>query len=130
MTLNDFILLDPPYSSFLTLVKLSSCHVYLTYPFVLSWSLLEAMSISCPVVASSTAPVRELISHDFNGLLVDFFSKYELADAVSNVLTDPKLASLLGRNARTTILNGYSLENCVPKQLALMELVASSKLCK
>lgn len=59
--------------SFIKLLQLSTVHVYLTYPFVLSWSLLEAMSAGCAIVASDTAPVREVINHNETGLWVDFF---------------------------------------------------------
>lgn len=116
------------YQSFLSLLKMSSCHVYLTYPFVLSWSLLEAMSIGLPIVGSSTAPVKEVIRDGQNGLLVDFFSPDQLADAVSELLRDRDRACELGRAARETVLNNYSLEICVPQHMHLMKLVAGRAL--
>lgn len=114
-----------PYATFLHLLKLSACHVYLTYPFVLSWSLLEAMSTGCAVVGSATPPVQEVISHGQNGFLVDFFSPSELSEAVDTLLSDRSLANQLGQQARATVLRCFSLEECVPRQLALMQLVAS-----
>ena len=114
-----------PYSKYIHLLQLSSCHVYLTYPFVLSWSLLEAMSIGCPVVGSRTPPVEEVITHGFNGLLVDFFSPQELASSVVDIFSDPILAQNLGTNARRHIHNHYSLDHCVEHQLDLIRLVAS-----
>ena len=75
-----------PYASFIHLLKLSACHVYLTYPFVLSWSLLEAMSCALPIVASDTAPLHEVIVDHNTGLLVDFFSSSDLAASVSTLL--------------------------------------------
>ena len=116
------------YSAFLHLLKLSACHVYLTYPFVLSWSLLEAMSTGCGIVGSSTAPVQEVIKNGKNGLLVDFFKPDDLATAVIDLLNHPKRAASLGNAARQTVLENYSLEHCVPRHLALMELVASRAL--
>ena len=117
-----------PYGSFLQLLKLSACHVYLTYPFVLSWSLLEAMSTGCAVVGSATAPVQEVIESDKEGLLVDFFSPGQLADAVEALLLDRSLAARLGQKARQSVLQRFSLEQCVPRQIALMQLVASGHL--
>lgn len=78
-----------PYAQYRRVLQVSVVHVYLTYPFVLSWSLLEALASGCAVVASNTAPVREVIRHGENGLLVDFFDGAQLVNAVCKVLADP-----------------------------------------
>ena len=114
-----------PYDKFVPLLQLSACHVYLTYPFVMSWSLLEAMACGCAVVGSDTAPVREAIRHGHNGLLVDFFSPNDLAAAVADVLVDRDRAEAFGAAARETVRRTYDLDTCVTRQLALMDLVAS-----
>ena len=114
-----------PYSQFIPLLQLSACHVYLTYPFVMSWSLLEAMGCGCAVVGSDTAPVREVIRHGQNGVLVNFFSPTDLAAAVVEMLNDPERAAAFGVAARETVERTYELNACVPRQLALMDLVAS-----
>ena len=64
-----------PYNEYLKLLQVSSVHFYFTYPFVLSWSMLEAMSTGCLIVGSKTQPVEEVIKNKKNGLLVDFFDK-------------------------------------------------------
>ena len=112
------------YSPFLKLLKLSACHVYLTYPFVLSWSLLEAMSTALPIVGSATPPVQEVIRDGKNGVLVDFFSPAQCAEAVVDLLQNRSRAEALGAAARETVLADYSLERCVPRHLQLMQLVA------
>ncbi len=118
-----------PYSNFLPLLRLSAVHVYLTYPFVLSWSLLEALASGCAVVGSATAPVQEVIGDGVNGLLVDFFSPGDLAAAVAELLAQPERRQQLGK-AAAAMARPYGLEVCVPRQLALLELVASGAIKK
>lgn len=107
-----------PYREFIALLQLSMVHVYLTYPFVLSWSLLEAMSVGCAIVASNTQPVQEAIMHDETGLLVDFFDVEALTDAVCALLDDPVTRARLGANARAFARSNYDLNTvCLPRQL-------------
>lgn len=106
------------YPKFIKLLQLSTVHVYLTYPFVLSWSLLEAMSIGCTIVASNTAPVKEAITHDETGRLVDFFDKDDLAAQVIDLLQDSGERERLGKAAREYAIKQYDLQTvCLPKQL-------------
>ncbi|WP_236074605.1 glycosyltransferase [Prochlorococcus marinus] len=116
------------YKKFLSVLRISACHVYLTYPFVLSWSLLEAMSLGLPIVGSDTAPVHEVIRHMDNGLLIDFFSPKALAEAVTRLLNNQSLAKKLGNEARKDAISKFSLKACLPRQRALMELVAAKDL--
>lgn len=111
-----------PYDIFTKLLQISTVHVYLTYPFVLSWSLLEAMSTGCSIVASDTAPVREVIKHKEAGLLVDFFDYKKLAATVCELLEDSPLRADLGANARKFVLENYDIEEVsLPQQLAWVE---------
>ena len=103
-------------------MQISSVHVYLTYPFVLSWSLLEAMSAGCAIVASDTQPVREAIIDNDTGLMVDFFDHEALAQAVDTLLNNPALRDKLSRNARQFAVENYDLKTvCLPKQLQWVE---------
>lgn len=114
-----------PYPQFIGLLQLSRVHVYLTYPFVLSWSLLEAMSVGGAIVASDTAPVREVIRHDETGRLVDFFDGAALVDQVDSLLEDAAARERLGRNARALVQAEYDLESvCLPGQVAWVESLA------
>lgn len=117
-----------PYSTFLSALRVSAVHVYLSYPFVLSWSLMEAMAAGCLVVASDTAPVREVVRHGHNGLLVDFFSPGQLAETVATALENPQRLERLRRRARETILARYDLETiCLPAQMRLIEDLAAGR---
>lgn len=117
-----------PYSTFLQVLQVSACHVYLTYPFVLSWSCVEAMSAGALVVGSNTQPVREVIAHGRNGMLVDFFDHAQLAATVVDVLACPEKYVPLREHARATVVGRYDLKSvCLPKQLALLDAVASGR---
>lgn len=114
-----------PYPAFVGLLQISAVHVYLTYPFVLSWSMLEAMSAGCLVVGSKTAPVEEVIRHGDNGLLVDFFSPGEIAEQVVQALASPGDFSAIRQRARQTIMECYDLKRiCLPQHLAYIDEVA------
>jgi glycosyltransferase involved in cell wall biosynthesis len=118
-----------PYTTFLSVLRVSAVHVYLTYPFVLSWSLIEAMAAGCLVVASGTAPVREVIRDGRNGLLVDFFSAEGLANTVAGALENPGRLARLRRRARETILARYDLNTvCLPAQMRLIEDMAAGRM--
>lgn len=109
-----------PYAIFLNLLQVSRCHVYLTYPFVLSWSMLEAMSVGGLVVGSATPPVEEVIVDGENGLLTDFFSPDDLADKVCAVLEDPGQFERQRQAARQTVLERYDLKRvCLPGHVNL-----------
>lgn len=108
------------------LFRVCACHVYLTYPFVLSWSLLEAMACGAVVIGSDTPPVAEVISHGVNGLLVDFFSHEALAERVAEVLADPAAHRSLALEARRTVQQHFDLHGvCLPRQLALVDWLAA-----
>lgn len=114
-----------PYQHFIPLLQLSRVHIYLTYPFVLSWSLLEAMSVGCAIVASNTQPLQEAIHHDDTGRLVDFFDSAALTDEVCALLDDPAARARLGANARAFAVANYDLKTvCLPKQLAWIAKLA------
>jgi glycosyltransferase involved in cell wall biosynthesis len=114
-----------PYAHFIPLLQLSTVHVYLTYPFVLSWSLLEAMSAGCAIVASDTAPLREAIRHDDTGRLVDFFDPKGLAQEVCGLLDDAPARARLGASAGAAARAQYDLQTvCLPRQLAWVGALA------
>ena len=110
------------YSSYMKVLQISSLHMYLTYPFVLSWSMLEAMSCGALVLASDTEPVTEVIKNNYNGLLVDFFDSNMIAKKITKVLKNRDKFSDIRLNARKTIIDKYDLEKvCLPAHLSLIK---------
>jgi glycosyltransferase involved in cell wall biosynthesis len=114
-----------PYSRYLDVLRVSTVHLYLTYPFVLSWSLLEAMSVGCTIVASNTPPVTEVIVGGETGKLVGFFDRDALVLAIDALLQDPKQRTRLGAAARAHIVDRYDFRTrALPSYLALFEEIA------
>lgn len=100
------------------LLQVSAAHVYLTYPFVLSWSMLEAMSSGCLVIGSATPPVEEVITDGVNGLLVDFFDRQALAQHISDALENPAHYRAIRSRAREHVKRHYDLHGvCLPAWL-------------
>ena len=111
-----------PFPSFVNLMSVTRVHAYLTYPFVLSWSMLEAMSAGALVVGSATPPVEEILRHGSNGLLVDFFDWQQWSATLIEALAEPDKFSALRQAARATIQEGYDLkEKCLPRMLEFVE---------
>lgn len=111
-----------PYEQLLRLFQITRAHVYLTYPFVLSWSLLEAMACGAPVVGSATAPVEEVIEHGHNGWLVPFSEPEALAQRVLEVLQLPHAALEAVRiTARQSVRERFELVRCTGQQIRLLE---------
>lgn len=116
-----------PYPQFLAVLRLSRVHVYLTYPFVLSWSLLEAMSLGCTILASDTAPVREAIIANETGWLVDFFDHQGLGEQLGALLEDQSARQRLGAAARAHAQAHYDLRTvCLPRQLDWVRKLADA----
>jgi glycosyltransferase involved in cell wall biosynthesis len=107
------------------LLASTDLHIYLTVPFVLSWSMMDAMSCGAVVLASGTGPVKEMIREGENGLLVDFFDVEGMAQKAAKVLADPDSYRPLGRAAEQMIKDRYSLEASLPQMLKLYEQTAA-----
>jgi glycosyltransferase involved in cell wall biosynthesis len=110
-----------PVPALAQLLALTDLHIYLTVPFVLSWSLLDALACGATVLASNTPPVREMVGHGQNGLLADFFDVDGMADQAGKVLDAPQDYKPLGRVGVDLIRERYSLDVCLPRMLALYE---------
>ena len=117
-----------PYPTYRSLIQVSRVHAYLTYPFVLSWSMLESLAAECLVIGSSTPPVKEVLRDGENGLLVDFFDVDGWVQSISKALERPGDYSPLRTAARQDILNTYDLNTiCLPRQIKLLKALAAGE---
>ena len=112
-----------PHRDLLRLFQVSAAHVYLTYPFVLSWSFLEAMACGAPIIASDTPPVREVVTDGSNGRLVDFWNVEGFAEKIEEALLKPESFQAMRTEARRTIAARYDLNDCCVKTQRLLSRV-------
>ena len=116
------------YEDYVNILQVSSVHFYLTYPFVLSWSFIEALSCGCAVIGSSTPPVREVMKDGVNGLLVDFFSPGDIADRVDEVLNHPDRMGKMRERARQTAVEHFDFKTrMLPRWIQLLQLLMDGK---
>jgi glycosyltransferase involved in cell wall biosynthesis len=108
-----------------TLFSLSDLHIYLTVPFVLSWSLLQAMAAECRILASATAPVQEVIEDGVHGLLAGFSDVEALAERGLTILRDPANYDFLGAAARARIIEQFEKRQCIKELIGYFEKVAT-----
>jgi len=108
------------YDAYLQLLQVSAAHVYLTYPFVLSWSLVEAMSAGCLIIASDTAPLRDVVRHGDNGMLVPFFDVRQLSATVVDALRRPQAYGALRARARATAVGALDRRDATRQVLSLI----------
>jgi glycosyltransferase involved in cell wall biosynthesis len=109
-----------PYGEYVKVIQSSHAHIYLTRPFVLSWSMLEVMAVGGVVIGSDTPPVKEIIEDGKNGLLVDFFSPQQIAERVDEILEDRERAKAIAQAARETIVENYALDRLLLERIQWM----------
>lgn len=116
-----------PYDKYVRLLQVSSVHVYLTYPFVLSWSFLEAMAAECCIIASDTPPVKEFMMDGYNGILTDFYDVNALVAKINDALDNRDKYLQVRKNARDTIVKSYELRDMITKQVELIYRIANQR---
>ena len=114
------------YHHYLALLQRTNVHVYLTYPFVASWSLREALAVGAPVVASDTAPVKEFVRDRVTGLQTPCLDPVLLAERVLELLEDAKLARRLGAAARQYAEKHLRMEDHLAAYDGLIRRLVSS----
>ena len=114
-----------PYDDLIKLFQISAAHLYLTFPFVLSWSMLEAMACGVALVASNTKPVLEVVEHGKNGLLADFNSPVDVAAKLTQLLDDKTGNVTMRAAARATVVNRFALNDLLPLHMQLVRDLAA-----
>lgn len=112
--------------NYLNVLQASTVHVYLTIPFVLSWSLMEAMSAQCALLVSDTPPVREMLDEN-TAVFVPFFDPNETARQLNDLLADPARREEIGRAARNKIVKDYAMKDLLPRKKAMLEALVSAQ---
>lgn len=105
---------------FIDMLRVSNAHVYLTVPFVLSWSMLEAMAAGCAIIASDTPPVAEFIDDGINGRLADFFDPGQVGDSIAQLLNGGEAAAAMRQRARQAASQHWSLDKAMARHMALL----------
>jgi glycosyltransferase involved in cell wall biosynthesis len=115
------------YDDYLALLQRSDAHIYLTYPFVASWSLREALAIGCAIIGSDTVPVSEFITHGVNGLLTPCLDPCDLADAVLKVLEDADLSTKIRNQAHRFACDYLNIETTMKRYDEVIEEAIGKK---
>lgn len=97
------------------LYRLSACHFYWTVPFTLSWSLFQGMSAGCLVLASDSAPVRDIVRDGENGRLVEPYDVDALVENMLDMLDNPAKFQPWREQARADMVANYGFDICLPK---------------
>ena len=117
-----------PHAQLMELFQVSDAHIYLSYPFVLSWSMLESMACGVPLIASRTPPIQEVIQDGVNGLLADIFSPEEVAAQVLKALEAKDGMQAMREAAHQTVKDRYDLNTLLPLHVSLVEDLARGEL--
>jgi glycosyltransferase involved in cell wall biosynthesis len=116
-----------PYDQYIKMLQITSAHVYLTYPFVLSWSLMDAMACAAPIVASNTPPVLEVMQDNYSGLLFDFYNIDQQVEKIEYALDNKDKMKEIRDNARKTMLEKYALKDLLPQHIEYIKQLALKK---
>lgn len=116
------------YNYYLQILNASQLHLYMTIPFMISWSLVESMAMACPIVASNTEPVREFITDNHNGRLTEFFDQAQLVANMEWMLDHKEEAKKLGEAARNTVIESYNHEKILPRYTQLIKDISQGKI--
>lgn len=113
-----------PFDEYIKVLQISSAHVYGTYPFVLSWSVMDAMAAGCSIIASDTPPVKEIMKDNYNALFYDFYNVEQMVEKIEFALDNPEKMIQLRENARKTIFDNYALKDLLPKHIEYIKQLA------